>query len=188
MVFASLLFSLSSSLLTYTNYFFFLFFFKSVLCLWSLPLLLLLLDSRRSSKMAAPMARGSLVCSHHRFLDTLSNSNHRTFLSLHPPRPRHLNHPARSTPYTAVFLQYFEPMGHRPMPTPRRRRLDFSSRAADSPSSVSSSSDKILVPDDEFSLAKVFQPKKKKVPLKNFLKFVSLYIYIYIYLCRFRLV
>lgn len=40
------------------------------------------------------------------------------------------------------------------MPTPRRR-LDFSSRAADSPSSVSSSSDKILVPDDEFSLAKV---------------------------------
>lgn len=100
------------------------------------------------------MARGSLVCSHHKFLDTLSNSNHRTFLSLHPPRPRHLNHPARSTPYTAVFLQYFEPMGHRPMPTPRRR-LDFSSRAADSPSSVSSSSDKILVPDDEFSLAKV---------------------------------
>ncbi|EXB97176.1 hypothetical protein L484_008666 [Morus notabilis] len=102
----------------------------------------------------APLARGSLVCSqsHHKFLG--SSYNHHTFLSLHPPRPSHHN-PVRSRPNT-TFLIHFEPIG--PWPTPRHLSdlLPATPRAADSTSSVSSSAaDKTLVPDDQFSLAKV---------------------------------
>ncbi|KAL5581975.1 hypothetical protein UlMin_014417 [Ulmus minor] len=71
----------------------------------------------------------------------------------HPPRPRHhLSFPSRTN--AGVFFP-FESITLR---SPRRSEPSLTTvRAADStqPSSVSSSSDKTVVPDDEFSLAKV---------------------------------
>lgn len=95
-------------------------------------------------------ARGSFISSQH--------DNRYSFLSLHPPRPHHNQGFGRSRPSTSTSTSVFihlEPTGPRP-----HRRLELlltTPRAADStqPSSVSSSAGKTIVPDDQFSLAKV---------------------------------
>ncbi|KAF3443909.1 hypothetical protein FNV43_RR13599 [Rhamnella rubrinervis] len=91
-------------------------------------------------------ARGSFISSQH--------DNCYRFLSL-PSRPRHSQGFARSRPGTSTSTSVFihlEPIG----PRPHRQLLLTTPRAADSTQpSVSSSAGKTIVPDDQFSLAKV---------------------------------
>ncbi|PON93498.1 acclimation of photosynthesis to environment [Trema orientale] len=99
--------------------------------------------------------RASLVSSHPDFY------NRHCFLSLHPPPPppRPHSNPTRSRPNTAALFIHFGPIGPRFSSRRHSELLSSIPRAADStqpsPTSVSSSSDKTIVPDDQFSLAKV---------------------------------
>ncbi|KAF4353267.1 hypothetical protein CsatB_020922 [Cannabis sativa] len=101
---------------------------------------------------AAPMASGSLLSSDPPFFQRIINNRH-CFLS--PRNPTH------STPKPFLFI-HFEPtgfaLGVRPTSRRHSKLLYTLPKAADStqPSSVSSpSADKTIIPDDQFSVAKV---------------------------------
>lgn len=93
---------------------------------------------------AFPTARGNIIAASQMPNEVLGIYKRHSFLSLNPSLHHYQNH-LRSRPPSTNLLIQLEPIGPK------------GPRAADStqPSTVSSPADKTIVPDDQFSLAKV---------------------------------